>query len=146
VHSEFEIEGVTFRVARLGVDESFAGLELVAQIAGPAFESFSAGGTAAIVSALAGGLGKIPKLLRVFEASAQVEFLAAATGRKAPFVPLNAVRDEVFGGKPELVILFVANCVANEYGNFLGEGLPKVTASFATLFPSLTAPTPGSGG
>jgi hypothetical protein len=149
---QFKIDGIEFEFEGLGLDESFAGFELVTTIVGPVVDSLrqqvatdGADGVdlAAIVTALSGSFGKLPKLLRLFASATKVKF---AHGGKALPVKLELQLDETFHGKQTRAILYCANCIVLEYADFLDGGLGRVAEELATLFQSRLAQTPSSGG
>ena len=143
--AEFEIEGTKFRVQRLGVDEVFAGLELVMSVAGPAFEQWvrpaAQRDLGQIAKALSGGLGKIPKLIALFEGVAETTLPGTRNWAK-----LELVKQQTFEGRHDVAILFCAHCILAEYGDFLASGLARVVEQCGILFQSLAEQTPGSGG
>jgi hypothetical protein len=152
---QFKIDGIEFEFEGLGLDESFAGFELVQAIVAPVIGSLrkqvaAAPGESAEDLAqgidlpeLTGSFGKVPQLLRLFAGATKVRF--ALGGRAVP-VKLDLQLDETFKGKQTRAILYCANCILLEYADFLDGGLGRVAAELASLFQSRTAQTPTSGG
>jgi hypothetical protein len=147
--TEFELEGRTFTVESLGLDETFVGLEVFGRVAGPAISAYllrdesKPEESAADLGKLLGALiqaallnaSQIPKLLRLFVKDARFD-----RSRDGKMVKLEPFLDEVFGGRVELVVAFLAPCVRAEYGSFLdGDGLASLLSQAG--FSSPSAPT-----
>lgn len=143
--AEFEIDGTKFRVQRLELEAAFAGLEIVTQIAGPAFQQLALSpaqrNPEAIAKALAGGLGKVPRLIALFESVTEVTLPGTKTWAR-----LELVKGQIFEGRHDVAIIFCTQCIEAEYGDFLSEGLQRAVDACKTLFESLAERTPGSGG
>jgi hypothetical protein len=147
---QFKIDGIDFEFEGLGLDESFAGFELVQAIVGPVYDELvgqvSAApeaaaesiDLAALVRALSGSFGKVPQLLRLFAGATKVRF---AHGGKAVPVKLELQLDETFKGKQTRAILYCANCMLLEYADFLDGGVKRVAEDLVLLFQSRQAPT-----
>jgi len=139
--TEFELEGRAFTVESLGLDESFAGLEIFGRVAGPAIaaallsDESSKPNLGGLIQAALLNASQIPKLLRMFAKGARFD-----RSRDGKMVLLEPFLDEVFGSRIELVIPFLAPCVRAEFGAFLaGDGLASLLMQAG--FASPTAPT-----
>lgn len=141
---EFEIDGLTFEFGEMPLPQTCAGAELVSEL----YLAGSAGGETVPLRIAAGAqraIGKLPSLMAIFTPFCKVEGEGLAQGKR---VKLKAFEGEVFNGRLDRALLFVANCAAVEYGDFLSEGLARVAEGLAELvvrYPSLKAPTPTSG-
>jgi hypothetical protein len=134
---EFQVGETNFRVNRLKVKVSLAGLKLVGKVLMPALaeaHNAPAGQVGTAVARAVEGLDCLPELLDIFTAKA--EYQNPVTGnwmQLAPFV------EDVFGGRPDHVVQFLVECVQGEYGSFLDGSGP-----LAGLLKRM--PTPGAPG
>jgi hypothetical protein len=119
---EFELEGTSFRVERLKVKASLAGLKLVGKVLLPALaEAHSAppGQVGAAVEKAVEGLDCLPELLDLF---------APRTKFQKPgvdlWIALPTAVDDVFEGRPDLTVQYLVKCVQGEYGSFLAGSGP----------------------
>lgn len=142
---EFEIDGLTFEFRQMPLDAACAGAELVIDLVRGGLEGQDL--RAKMTAALALAMAKLPKLIDTFTPFVQVEDPSGAIGAGRR-VPLKSFRDQAFNGHIDRAILFVLNCAAIEFGDFLGEGVERLAAGVETLlsrYPSLLARIPGSG-
>jgi uncharacterized membrane protein YgcG len=136
---QFEIDGCKFWFKRVSLEDGCKGLRLVSEIVGPAL---SAGDMA---QALTASIDKLPQLVTLFAKYTDFQADHAAAGRK---VALAKFTDDLFRGRLDLAVLFVANCAVIEYGDFLGERLQRLGDGMADLvnrFPALKALIHSSG-
>jgi len=125
---EFELEGgpagggTRFRIERLKVKASLAGLKLVGRVLLPALaeaHAAPAGQVGAAVEKAVEGLDCLPELLDLF--SARTKFQRPASGEM--WIALGPALEDVFAGRPDLTVQFIVKCVQGEYGGFLeGNG------------------------
>lgn len=97
-----------------------------------------------MAAALGQALGMLPKLVATFVP--YCKFDDPASGRRVTLA--GAFQKDVFDGHLDRAILFVLNCAAAEFGDFLAEGLDRLTAGLEALlgrYPALMARIPGSG-
>jgi len=143
---EFEIDGLTFEFRQMPLDAACAGAELVIDLV--------RGGLAEgdlrvrMAAALQLALGKLPKLVATFVPYCKVEDPSGALGAGRRVALAGAFQKEVFDGHLDRAILFVLNCAAAEFGDFLAEGLDRLMAGLEALlgrYPALMARIPGSG-
>jgi hypothetical protein len=139
---EFEVDGLRFEFAEMPLEKTCKGAELVSELVAGA-----QGGTLQerVAGAAAKAISKLPALVDIFAPFCKVEGDGVGAGRK---VPLGTFKGEVFNGRLDRAILFVAHCAAVEYADFLADGLERVGAGLADLvsqYPSLTARLPTSG-
>lgn len=148
--TEFTIEGTRFEVRRLSPEDACLSLELVSKALGPAaLAVFAAKGKddgagdsdlANIFTALLSNASQISALLKLFLPLAKFD-----RGGNGILVELKPFAGEVFGGRVDKMIAFVAHSVRAEHAcflggaNALGELFQQLTGS-AFSFP--TAPTP----
>lgn len=131
----FEIEGRTFELKHLDIDEACAGLEVLAKALGPALGAAALDGTvneAGLVTALLGQASQVSVLLRKFAPAAKISRKpdgAFETG--GAMVDLKPFLSDVFTGRVDLMIAFLAKAVEFEYGAFLG-GAPALAALVPT--------------
>jgi hypothetical protein len=140
---EFEVDGLTFEFSEMPLAKTCEGAELVSELYQAGFsgttvpERIAAGAQRAI--------GKLPAMMALFVPFCKVESEGLAQGKR---VKLDKFQGDVFNGRIDRALLFVANCAAIEYGDFLSEGLARVALGLAELverYPSLTPQTPTSG-
>ncbi len=132
--TKFEAGGVTFQVGRLKVKDSLRGLKLVTTVFLPAFaEAINApeGEIGNAAEKLIESVGQLPELLDLFLPVTQY---AGPTGK---LVGLEAFVEDVFGGRPDLCVEFIARAVKVEYGGFLARKdvaglLGKLQAKFSS--------------
>lgn len=141
---EFEIDGVTFEFRQMPLPEACKALELVSSL----LEGSLNGGDvkARIAAALARVIGQLPAMINAFAPYCQVEGEGLAAGRRVKLA--GAFQGDVFNGHLDRAILFVANCIAAEFADFLVEGLQRLSTGLLELvgkFPALQAQIPGSG-
>jgi hypothetical protein len=127
-----EISEYTLTVSRLKVKDSLKGLRLVGKVLLPALaEAHSApsGQVGNAIQRAVEGLDCLPDLLDLFVAVTQW----TSPARSAP-TPLKEFVEQIFGGRPDLVVEFLVACVKQEYSGFLaGNG------QLAKLFGQATA-------
>lgn len=139
---QFEIDGCRFWFKRVSLEDGCKGLRLMAEIAGPAL------GKGDFAQALTASIDKLPELVRMFAPYTEFQCEDVASTGAGRRVGLAKFTDDLFRGKLDLAVLFVANCAAIEYGDFLGDKLQKLGAGLADLanrFPALKALIPSSG-
>lgn len=141
----FTVDGLEFEFSEMPLPETCKGAELVGELLKGAF---SAGGDLklAIAGACSAAISKLPALVELFAPFCKVEHDEVSAGRAVKFTKEFQAR--AFNGKLDRAILFVANCAAVEYGDFLGAGLERVAAGLGELaqrYPSLTARSHSSG-
>lgn len=148
--TEFELEGRRFEVKRLSPDDACLGLEVLGKVLGPAalavFAIRGAEGEeaaepdyGAIFAALLAHASQISVLLKLFAPRAKFE-----RSNSGALVDLKPFTDEVFGGRIDLMIAFLAHAVRAEYACFLGgtNALAQLLEQFgASASPSPKAPT-----
>lgn len=141
--TEFEIDGLTFEFRQMPLEQACKALELVSSLAQGALVEGDM--KAKIAGALAGAVGKLPALIDAFVPFCKVEGEGLAAGRR---VELKAFKGDAFDGRLDRALLFVSNCAACEFGDFLGEGLERLASGLGALaarYPSLMARIPSSG-
>lgn len=143
---EFEVDGLTFEFSEMPLPEACRGAELVAEL----IQASGAQGDIAqrVAAAAAKALSKLPDLVKLFAPFCKVEDPSGAIGAGRRIRLAGAVEGMAFNGRIDRAVLFVANCAAAEYSDFLSEGLERVAAGLAELgsrYPSLLARIPGSG-
>lgn len=157
--TEFELEGRRFQVKRLDTDAACASLELVCKAVGPAISAvFEAdpevlatiGEEGADSKALGPVLSNV--LVSVLSNASQISALLKVflpvskfdRGGDGKWVDLKPFVGEVFAGRVDLVIAFLAHAVRAEHSCFLGghnalaELVTQLTGSASA---SRTAPT-----
>ena len=136
--TEFELDGRRFEVKSLGIDESCAGLELFGRVAGPAIAAALLDGQTnlgAVIQAALSNASQLAKLLRMFAKHARYDRL-----QDGNMVALTPFVDDVFAGRLELMLGFLAPCVKAEFGSFLaGDGLQALLTQMGLSSPP--APT-----
>ena len=135
---EFEIDGLTFEFRQMPLDAACAGAELVIDLVRGGLEGQDL--RAKMTSALALAMAKLPKLVKTF--TPYVRYDDPASGRRVQFS--DAFQKDVFDGHIDRAILFVLNCAAIEFGDFLGEGVERLAAGVEALlsrYPSLNLAT-----
>lgn len=147
--TEFTIEGTRFEVRRLSPEDACLSLELVSKALGPAAlavfaakgkeEGAGEGDLASIFTALLGNASQISALLKLFLPLAKFDRASNGT-----MVELKPFASEVFGGRVDKMIAFVAHSVRAEHACFLGgpNALGELfTQLTGTAFAFPTAPT-----
>lgn len=118
----FEIGEYQLTVRRLKVKDSLRGLRLVGKVLLPALaeaHSAPAGQVGNAVAKAIEGLDCLPDLLDLFSP------VTKYTGPNRPNpTDLGPLVDEVFGGRPDLVVEYLVKSVQQEYGAFLVGGGP----------------------
>ena len=140
---QFEIEGIRFELTNLSVDDSCAGLEVLAKALGPAIDQLgaaaddpSASGRALIKSVL-GNAGQAAALLKTFAPRAKVS--RSKDGGHAGgslMVGLGPEANAVFAGRVDLLLAFLFEAVQFEYAAFLSA----LTGGGGALADRLMAP------
>ncbi len=127
--SEFEIDGVKFKLEPLKLKQQQKGLAIVVHAILPAIMA----GTAEKidVAAIVQGVERLPELFDIFAAASKVEWQGMG------YVKLADFQDNVFTRRPDLFIAYVAECVATEYSAFLSANGQSVLARAAKRFESL---------
>lgn len=121
----FEVDGVTFEQRHLEVDAACEGLELLAQILGPAVEGLTDQNVdlgATLASALSRST-KLAPLMRLFAGVCKVSRTPGGeyqTGGN--MVELKPFAKDVFRGRLDLLMAFLVKCATFEYGRFLDGG------------------------
>ncbi len=141
--AEFVIDDLTFEFREMPLSDACKALELVAELVQGALGGEDV--KAAIVGALSKTISKLPALVDAFSPFCKVEGEGLAAGRR---VPLKTFQGDAFNGRLDRALLFVANCAACEYSDFLGAGLERLSTGLADLvsrYPSLMARIPSSG-
>lgn len=143
---EFELDAgdgrtLKFQVSRLKVKASLAGLRLVGKVLLPALGEAAgapAGQLGAAISRAVEGLDCLPELTDLF---AVVTKVPSPTNPDA-WVGLSPFIEDVFGGRPDLVLDYLVNCCQAEYGNFWrGDGQVAQMLRAATTKAGSTSPT-----
>lgn len=140
--TQFEIEGRRFEVKRLGPDDACLGLELLGKALGPAAIAVLGGEApdyGKVLTALLSNASHISTLLKLFTPVAKFDRAGNGT-----MVDLKPFTGEVFAGRVDLMVAFLAHCVKAEYSCFLGG--PNVLGELLqqlspTAFASPRAPT-----
>jgi len=126
--SEFSIEGRRFEVRRLSPEDACLGVETLGKTLGPAAAEFFLGGeidfanltpaqvTKLVIPLIANATG-LAALLKLFAPVSK--FDRAGNG---VLVELKPFIDEVFGGRLDVLLVFLVNAVRAEYAVFLGGG------------------------
>lgn len=112
----FKVGDHTYQVGRLKVKDSLRGLKLIGKVLVPAIAagaSAPAGGIGDAVARAIDGLDCLPDLLDLFVPASK---FIGPTG--AP-TELGAFLEDQFGGRPDLCVEFLAQCVKQEYVGFL---------------------------
>lgn len=141
--TEFELEGRRFEVKRLNPDDACMSLEVLGKALGPAALAVFGGSDpdyAKVLTAFLANASQISTLLKIFAPVAK--FDRAGNG---VMVDLKPFVGEVFAGRIDLMIAFLAHAVRGEHSCFLGG--PNVLEELFTQLggsasASLTAPTP----
>ncbi len=116
--TEFELDGRRFTVERLKVDDACLSLEVLGKALGPAAMAVLGGDVpdyGAILTALLANASHISTLLKIF--APRAKFDRAGNGT---MVDLKPFLDEVFAGRVDLMVAFLAHSVKAEHGCFLG--------------------------
>jgi hypothetical protein len=119
--TQFEIDGFTFTLRTLKLQDACRGAELTGAL---------------------NQLSRLPELLKLFAPYCTVEHETVGAGRK---VPLDKFLGDVFDGHIDRAMLFAAECSAIEFGDFLGAGQERLKTGLEALaqrYPSLKAHTP----
>jgi hypothetical protein len=141
---QFEIEGIRFELTNLSVDDSCAGLEVLAKALGPAIdqlgaavaESDSAAGRVLVKSVL-GNAGQAAALLKTFAPRAKVSRSKDGTHAGGSLmVGLGPEANAVFAGRVDLLLAFLFEAVQFEYAAFLSA----LTGGGGALADRLMAP------
>lgn len=118
---EFTLEGTTFRVDKLKVKASLKGLKLVGGVILPAMaeaKSAPAGQIGNAMQRAIDSLDNLPDLLDLFAPVTKY----TSESRPNP-TELGPFIENVFGGRSDLLLLYLYECVSGEYSNyFLGSG------------------------
>jgi hypothetical protein len=118
--NKFECGGFQFEVARLPVKKSLKGLKLVGQVLLPALAAGAAakgGSVGDAIPRLIDGLDCLPEVLDLFVA--HTKFI----GPTGNWVAFESFVDSTFGGRPEVCVEFIGQCVKAEYSVFLAGAL-----------------------
>ena len=140
---QFEIEGIRFELTNLSVDDSCAGLEMMAKAIGPAIEQIGAGsGEASVGRAMAqsvlGNARQAAALMRVFAPGTKVSRGKDGThAGGALMVGLGPEANAVFAGRVDLLMAFLFEAVQFEYGAFLSEFTGNGSGPLATRLAAL---------
>lgn len=135
--TSFEIEGRSFELKHLGIDEACEGLEVLAKAIGPALSQAALDGAvneAQLVTALLGQASQVAVLVRKFAPAAKVSRSLDGSAGGPLMVPLKDFLGEVFTGRVDLMIAFLAKAVEFEYSAFLG-GAPALAGLIPTPKP-----------
>lgn len=116
----FKVGDHTYQVGRLKVKDSLRGLKLIGKVLAPALAAGASAPDGSLGDAVAkaiDGLDCLPELLDLF---VPVSKFIGPTGSPTE---LGAFVEDQFGGRPDLCVEFLAQCVRQEYGAFfLGNG------------------------
>lgn len=125
----FEIDGFAFELSPLELPEACRAARLLTELVGA---PLAGGGLTAesAAAALASSFERLPPLVDLFAANCKVQGESVAGGRE---VPLKTFKSEVFKGKLDRAILFVANCAVVELGDFLGAGLERIGSGLSLI-------------
>lgn len=125
----FDLEGRSFELRHLDIDEACAGLEILAKAIGPALSQAALDGAvseASMVTALLGQASQVSVLLRKFAPVAKVSRKPDGSFEAGgAMVELKPFLTDVFTGRVDLMIAFLAKAVEFEFGAFLG-GAPAL--------------------
>lgn len=121
----FECDGVSFEQDHLDVDAACEGLELLAQILGPAVEGLT-DDKVDLGATLAGALSRSTKLAPLMRLFAGVCKVSRTSDGKyetgGNMVDLKPFAKTVFKGRLDLLMAFLVECAKFEYGRFLDGG------------------------
>jgi len=126
--SEFSIEGRRFEVRRLSPEDACLGVETLGKTLGPAAAEFFLGDELDFKSLTPAQLAKliIPLIKNASGLSALLKLFAPVSkfdrGGNGILVDLKPFTDEVFGGRLDVLLVFLVNAVRAEYAVFLGGG------------------------
>jgi hypothetical protein len=140
--TEFELEGRRFEVKRLSVDDACMSLEVLGKALGPAAVAVLGGEApdyGKVLTALLSNASQLSVLLKLYLPVSK--FDRAGNGVMVDLKPFSS---EVFGGRVDLMVAFLAQAVRAEHACFLGG--PNVLAELVqelvgTASASPTAPT-----
>jgi hypothetical protein len=131
--TQFELEGRRFEVKRLSPDDACLSLELIGKALGPAAIAVLGGEApdyGKVLTALLSNASQISGLLKLFAPAAKFDRAGNGT-----MVELKPFVSDVFAGRVDLMVAFLAHCVRAEHSCFLGgpnvlaELLQQMTAS-----------------
>lgn len=137
----FQVGEYTFRLAPLKLKKAMAGWSILANVILPAMISVAADELDAksLASAIA-GIERLPDLFDMFAEVAQVDWQGKG------FVPLKAFQENVFERRSDLLLAFLAECVAIEFGPLVSANGRVILIGAANKFTSLLGSTGQSGG
>lgn len=123
----FEVDGCTFEVKRLSVDDTCAGIEILSGLG-------DAAGAELIVAALRQAK-RIPEMLRLFAKHTKASrFKDGRFETGGDMIPLEKFVEDCFAGRHVRMVGFLVQAVKGEYQDFFsGAGeLEKLLAPAAT--------------
>lgn len=139
--TEFEIEGLSFKLEPLKVEQALRGLNILMAAILPV-ASAQAGAKESedksTIRDMLAGFDRIPELFELFAGSCKVVW----DGKP---MPLKAMASNVFERKTSLLLAWLVECIAIEYGDFLEESGQARLMSMASKLTSRNSLTGGSG-
>ncbi len=134
----FEIDGTTFYLRHLKPKQSLRGLNLVTTILLPALAEGATAAEGSLGNAaerVVGGLSCLPELLDLFVPAG--EFTDA---NRANPTDLQPFIDDVFQGRPDVMLAYLVHGIKHEYERFLdGSALQTLAAAMGMSSASLKA-------
>ena len=131
---EFEIDGLTFKVAPLKVKAAMRGWSILSGALLSALNGLDAPSTETLANVLS-GLDRLPEMFDLFSDVAQVK-LPGVSG----FTRLREFEDDVFARRSDRILAFLVECVASEFGPLLDDaGKSVILKSVGNRFGFLLA-------
>jgi hypothetical protein len=132
--NNFSVGDVKFQLEPLKLKQQMKGETIVCGALLPAIVAFGGGAlTASAIADVLKGFDRLPELFDLFVSKAKVDF------NDKGFVALEPFAENVFARRGDLLLGFVAECVALEYGCFLDERGKNVLLKAAEKFGFLLA-------
>ncbi len=132
--TDFEVDGVKFKLEPLKLKQQMKGEALVLGAVLPAMYALGRGAenvTAADIGDMLKGFDRLPDLFDIFVGKSKVEWQGKG------YVELAGFADNVFERRGDLLVAYVAECVAIEYACFLAERGRNVVSKALEKFASL---------